>query len=132
MSVPFASAAIVVIVFADIGTSSCRQHAACPAQHCGRRLTRSLEGSHPWISRTEDAVELFAAGDAQLRVGAREVAFDRLDREIELLSDLTVAAPVPGKPHGAEFARRQRFQADSPIAAGTRAGDMQLFSGSLR
>src|SRR5262249_31812254 len=112
MSAPFASAVIaVVIVCPDIGTSSCRQHAACTAQHCGRRHEWSLEGSHPWISRTKHAVELFAAGDAQLRVGAGEVAFDRLDREIEFLSDLTVAAAVPGKPHGAEFARCQRFQA---------------------
>src|SRR5262249_60717433 len=76
------------------------------------------------------AVELGAAGDAELPVGAGEVALDGLDRQVELLGDLTVRAPVLGQTDDAQLARCQRLDADAPVAARTRTGDAQLFAGA--
>ena len=95
-------------------------------------LPASLEGRHPRFFRIEHAVELLAAGDAELAVGAGEVAFDGLDRHVQLLGDLTIRASVAGQPDDAQLARRQRLDADAPVAARTRTGDAQLFAGAGR
>ena len=98
----------------------------------GRAAATALEGRHPCFCGIEHAVELLAGGDAELAVGAGEVAFDRLDRHVQLLGDLTVRASRSGQLDDAQLARRQRLDADAPVAARTRTSDTQLLAGTGR
>src|SRR5262249_18201011 len=77
--------------------------------HGVRADSAALEGRHPRFFWLEHAVELLAAGYAELPVGAGEVALDGLDRQVELLGDLTVRAPVVGQTDDAQLARCQRL-----------------------
>src|SRR5215469_4727366 len=69
------------------------------------------------------AGELAAAADAELPVGVREMCFNSVDRQVELLADLPVGPPGPGEAGdglllGAELAGRD--------AAGAPAGAAEL------
>src|SRR5215470_5540548 len=95
-------------------------------------LPAALEGRHPRFFGIEHPVELLAAGDAELAVGAGEVAFDGLDRHVQLLRDLTIRASRPGQPDDAQLAWRQRLDADAPVAARARTGDTELLASAGR
>src|SRR5262252_5581651 len=86
---------------------------------CSGRASR--RGGHPGFFFSKPCGQLAAAGDLELGVRAGQVAFDGLQRHVELASDLAVRAPARSEPRDAQLARREREDAAAPLAARPRA-----------
>src|SRR5262245_23861578 len=95
-------------------------------------MVRSLEGGHPGFLAFQNPGELSSAFDAQLRVGAREVAFDGLERHVQLVGDLAIRPTAAGEPYDAQLARRQRLDAGAPRTSRPGPGCLELFARASR
>ena len=56
------------------------------------------------------------------------MAFDGLERHVQLVGDLAVGTALGHQPHHAELARGQRFQAAAPDTSGAGAGGPELIT----
>src|SRR6516164_9522679 len=68
----------------ELGVRRCgsRHRVLLSGSHCAGPAGAPLEGSHPRLFRRQHPRDLVAAADAELAIGPREVAFDRLHRDV--------------------------------------------------
>src|SRR5262252_802689 len=97
-------------------------------RHGGAAAIASLEGRHPCLFFAERRGQLAPTGDLELGVGAREMALDRLERDVELVGDLAICAAFGRQPRDAKLARRQRLDALAPRTSRSRADGVQFLA----
>src|SRR5262249_44733773 len=88
----------------------------------------SLEGYHPGLFFLERLDKLASSCDPELAVRAREMTLDGLERDVKLVSDLTIRPPLGSKPCDAQLARRQCLDAATKLAPRPRTRRPELVS----
>src|SRR4029079_1301519 len=115
---------------------SCALNVLVPCSNVSRTVVGMRAGSRsqgsfatgwsPWSFLVQQVSQLGATVDLQLDVRPSEVAFDSLERHVQLLSDLAIGVSLSRHAGHAGLASRQRFQAGPPLTTRTRSGCVEL------